>query len=330
MAEYRKQHLLPCLSLKCFVDPSGHVWTYDKQTNKSWHRIPEETGVISHFYSSTMPDGTLDTSIERTLNKIEDAAGEPYRKLVAGERLSEHQRFAFAHFLGAMYVRTEAMRRIAAHSQASDLHDYLVRSTTEAGFEQRLRRVFGREVEASLRDRIRDGVKDLSGYEITIPKENTFGVLAGGDLLAEVFMKMGWTTVTAEHHYFITCDNPIHRATDPQRGHAFYRDHGFLDTTAQVTFPMSPRKLLLMTHNQLAPPSITLPRALVILENFKRAHDAEKQVYAHLSDKRIGRLVAEFKDECPSLQIERIDGAKGFGKVRVTRKSPRSTSPERA
>ncbi len=98
-----------------------------------------------------MPDGSLNTSIEQTFNKIETDAASAYRKLVSGEILTDDDRLAFSHFLGAMYVRTTTMRRIAAQIYAHGYHMHQVLSVRhKPTFDRQLRRAFGDEVDPNL------------------------------------------------------------------------------------------------------------------------------------------------------------------------------------
>ena len=324
MAQYSKQHLLPRLSLEHFVDTKGHVWTYDKERGKNWHRIPDETGVISYFYSFEMPDGSLNTSIEQTLGKIEDDAAPVYRKLVGGEALTDGDRFVFSHFLGAMYVRTTTMRRIAAQAYAHDYHMHQVVSARhKPTFDRLLQRAFGNEVDPELKSYIREQIEDMSNRSVTIPKEYTLRVMRFGDEHANIFSKMSWTVATAAAHYFITCDNPINLAVHPATVHPIYGGHDFLNETAVVTFALSPKKLLLLTHQKNSPPAIVLPRNNVFEENRRRVFDADSFVYAHLHDRRIERIVADFKGKRPEFKTLGFDGTKGFGEIKVSRKRER-------
>ena len=317
MAQYRKQHLLPRLSLENFVDARGHVWTYDKVRGKTWNRIPEETGVISHFYSFVMPDGSLNTSIEQTFGKIEDAAAPVYRKLVSGEALTDDDRFAFGYFLGAMHVRTTTMRRIVAQIHAHGYHMHQVVSVRhKPTFDGLLRRAFGNEVDPELKSHIRDQVEDMSNHSITIPKEYTLGVIAAGDQLANIFSQMSWTVATAAAHYFVTCDNPVNRSVDPATVHPIYGDHGFLNKTAQVTFALSPKKLLLLTHETKSASAIVLPRDYVLKENRKRAFDADSFVYAHLKIAALKGLSLRTRGSDPRLKRKGLMEPRAFARSR--------------
>src|SRR5262245_62273969 len=112
--QYRLQHIVPRMVLEQFTDEKGHVWTYEKTGRSPRHAVPAETGVVAHFYSFEREDGSMDTTLEQTLNEFETEAKGPYEKLLNGEMLTGSDRYAFASFLGLMVVRTATYRRIAA------------------------------------------------------------------------------------------------------------------------------------------------------------------------------------------------------------------------
>ena len=115
------QHHTPRLHLQHFVDrgAGNRVWTYDKLSGRVWSASPDETAVETHFYSAELPDGTMDTRLEDVIGKIEDAAAPVYTALLEGKIPGPSQeRSAFARFVGLMYARTRAMRRMAGETAA--------------------------------------------------------------------------------------------------------------------------------------------------------------------------------------------------------------------
>jgi hypothetical protein len=94
------------------------VCTYDAVKGKSWFAAVAETAVESHFYSGELNDGTKDTLIETHLAEIESKAAPVYERLLRGDIPDQSQgRMDFAHFLGLMFSRTRAMRRMAAETR---------------------------------------------------------------------------------------------------------------------------------------------------------------------------------------------------------------------
>ena len=77
--QYRLQHIVPRMVLEQFTDQKGHVWTYEKTGRAPRHAVPEETGVVAHFYSFEREDGSMDTTLEQTLSQFETVAPAPSR-----------------------------------------------------------------------------------------------------------------------------------------------------------------------------------------------------------------------------------------------------------
>lgn len=86
-----------------------------------------------------------------------------------------------------------------------------------------------------------------------VSKESTLITLSASDRLTPILNKMKWCLVAAEHSYFISSDNPLVREVDPKTHHPIYGDNGFINKTAEVTFPLSPKVLLLLLWDESAP-----------------------------------------------------------------------------
>jgi len=138
----KSHHVIPRLHLANFVgdEPRGQVWTYDSLNLKSWSAIPDETATQTHFYSVPDQDGTMDTRIETMLSEFESRAAPHYRALLSGNVPVEQAKMEFAEFLGLMFSRTTAMRRMHAEitgrgiqiqQYATALHDGLSLSSCE-------------------------------------------------------------------------------------------------------------------------------------------------------------------------------------------------------
>ena len=329
MAEYRNQHVVPVLSLQHFTDQRGQVWSYDKTNGRTWSAIPEETGFITHFYSFEREDGTMDTTIEKLIGQIEAAAANGYEKLAAGEMIKGSDREAFAQFAGLMVSRTPTQRRIAAkiyalgmgvHLAATGQHEDAFKSMVE-----RMRKD-GLEVRDADLPTLRESMSDLSEFEVAIPKELTLRSLELADVLTRVFLDMKWSLWRPGGHYFITCDNPVVRNVDEKTVHAIMGDDGYMNKTAQVTLPLSPRMMVCMMWDKGWSWPVEMPREYVKAQNLHRAFNAENCLYAHLEDKRVLRLAQKYKDQRPDMDGGTFGGSKGFGSVVVPRRRPKRDS----
>ena len=324
---YRRQHIVPRMVLDNFKDQNGHVWTYDKAGTEPRHAIPEETAIIAHFYSWEREDGSMDASLEETINKLESEAKKPYEKMLSGEMVTGDDKAIMASFLGLMVVRTTTYRRLAAKSYTLMTGVHLAATATIPGaFEAMVRKLEerdGQKLAPGYIKHLRTTMRDLDGYELSVPKEFVLSTISHGHQYAEVFERMKWSLLKPESGYFVTSDNPVYRAADPRTAHPILGDHGFLNKTAQVTFPLSPQMMLLMTWEGQYPRVAPLERLYVDALNGNRAAGAEQYLYAHIADKRVARLAAQHKDRRPDIGGGEFDGAKGFGSFKVPRRRQR-------
>ena len=324
----KSHHTVPRLHLQHFAgqEPAGQVWAYDAVTGRTWSAIPEETAVQTHFYSAERDDGTMDPTIEVFLSEVEGRAAPVYENLLKGTIPGESQaRMDFSQFTALMYTRTTAMRRMAAQirGRGAQIHQYAYASNPEA-FEALTRRVEaekGGPIDPAIKEHIRQEMLNPSGnYTIEVSKESTFMALAASDRLTPLFYKMTWTLADAGEGYFITSDNPVVRWVDPKTCHPIYGDHGFLNKTVEVTFPLSPDKLLLLSWQGEVPARALFPREHVELANAARAAHSERYLYAHLHDVQVAQLAAGHKDSRPVMTTEGF-GPENFSPIEVARRA---------
>jgi Protein of unknown function (DUF4238) len=325
----KSHHYSPVLHLRNFVGnaPAGHVWTYDKQSGNSRSSIPEETGFETHFYSVERDDGTKDTTIEKFLADVESKAAPVYRDLLEGKLPEGQPKADFANFLAAMFARTPSLRRMFGEmkSRALQIHNYAY-GIDDRAFESFVKR--SGEGRAPLDEEgleaLRNALLDPSQFEIEVSRESTLRCLGVMDRLTPLFFKMGWTLVYSAHGYFITSDNALAKAVDPKSVSPFYGDGGFVNRTVEVTFPLSPKTMLLMTWAEKPRPQLEAPGEAVDGWNRARASNAERFLYAHIDDKRIAQLAAEQAHSRPGMTTQGF-GPKKFAKTRIRRKLSRST-----
>jgi hypothetical protein len=323
MNTLKRHHIIPRLHLQHFVDAGGRVWSYEKQSGKIWASLPEDTAVESHFYSGERPDGTMDTRIEEHLAKIESAAAPTYSALLRGEIPGETQERAdFAHVLGLMYSRTRAMRRVSAETYARFIQIQLYAQARQppafAAAIERYEAEIGRKLTAEEREAARRASLDPSQFEIEVPKDRTFPILAAADQLAPLLFRMNWWLMTAAEGVLITSDNPLVRTVRRGTVHPIYGDGGFLNPTAEITFPLSPTKLLLMAWSSVNRRAI-LPLDLVRRANIARAAQSELFLYASFNDPHIQQLANQFRDSRPTVKTEGL-GPTRFARVKVARR----------
>jgi hypothetical protein len=326
MMKPKSHHTIPRMHLQHFAGPerAGQVWTYDAVAGRQWSAIPDETCVQTHFYSAVAEDGTIDARVEEFLAQVEGRAAPVYEGLLAGRFPGNPQaRFDFAQFLALMHTRTTAMRRMAGEirGKGAQITSFAYASNPKA-FEVAIRGLEaerGEKIDPALKEEVRQAMLDPSNYTLEISKESTFMALAASEKLTPILDRMTWSLAEAQSGYFITSDNPVVREVDPKTRHPIYGDNGFLNETAEISFPLSPKVLLLLSWNPSAREIGALERDHVHKLNVVRAAHSERYLFAHIKDKRITDLAEKYKDSRPGLAVEGF-GPKRFAPIKVARR----------
>lgn len=320
-------HTIPRLHLQHFAgrQPPGQVWTYDAVAAKQWSAIPEETCVQTHFYSAERNDGTMDTRVEDFLAGVESRAAPVYEGLLKGIFPSKPQaRFDFAQFLALMYTRTTAMRRMFAkmHGHGAQILSYAYATNPKAfgGLIRRVEAEKGEQIDPAIKEDVKQRMLNPSGFVMEVSKESTLTALGASDKLTPILNDMKWSLIKPRHGYFITSDNPLVRQVDRRSSHPVYGDHGFMNKTVQVTFPISPKLLLLLSWKKYPLDHGVIERDDVHELNAVRAAHSDRYLFAHMKDRQIVRLADRFKNSRPDM-MTRGFGPKQFAPVEVPRRS---------
>jgi hypothetical protein len=324
----KSHHTVPRLHLQHFTgnEPAGQVWTYDAEAGREWSAIPEETSVQTHFYSVEQDDGTMDTRLEEFLAEVESKVAPIYENLLKGKLPGDEQgRMDFAQFLALMYMRTPAMRRMAAQirGRGAQIMSYAYASNEKA-FDRVTRELEakkGAPIDPEIKAKVRQEMLNPSGaYVMEVSKESTLMALGASDKLTPMLFQMKWTLIEADHGYFITSDNPLVRWVDPITRHPIYGDHGFENKTAEVTFPLSPKKLLLLSWQKELAEAASFPREHVDYENEKRAEHSDRFLHSHVQYKRIRTLAEKYKNSRPGMTTGGY-GPRTFAPIAIARRS---------
>ena len=323
----KRQHYIPRLHLRHFAGdtPKGRVWTYDAQAGTVRSATPENTAVQSHFYSIEADDGSMDTRVEDILALAESNAAPVYETLLRNEvpKNDTENRANFAYFLSLMYVRTPAMRRMAAEMAGRNLQImcYAYGSNVKAfdALNKRAEDDGVRRLNAEEKQRLRQDFLDPSKYTIQIAQESTLHILGTADKLAPILFNMTWSILEPQTNFFITTDNPLVREVDPESRHPIYGDHGFMNKTAEVIFPLAPQRLLLMSWNREAPEVSIFPGENVKRINRALAAHSDRYLYSHVRSDALARLAAKYKDSRPGMTTQG-SGPENFAKIEVRRR----------
>lgn len=135
----------------------------------------------------------------------------------------------------------------------------------------------------------------------------------------EIFLKMKWSVREAKNGFFITSDNPVVCRISRGTHRPIYRDHGFLNKTAEVTFPLSPKRLLVLMWDESINGVFPISRSQVNHENESRAEHSDKFLYAHFKHKNLMKMAHRYKDSRPGMMSTGF-GPEKFAKINVPRK----------
>jgi hypothetical protein len=288
----KKQHFVPELHLKHFVDAAGMVWTYDIRENGVRRSIPKETAVQTNFYSLRDKDGNYDDNIEQWLSTVESEASPGYEALLRGELPKGEPRNWFALFVACMYVRTPAMVRAGAETMGSAFQAFtnFVAKQPPEQFEASLGRFEAERgaIDPKVRANMQEFLKS-DRYRIQITREAGLRVLGAVQGLFPIFGSMGWAVLDASKQYFITSDYPVTRIS-PGKPHPIYGDGGFLNKDITVTMPLSPRRILHLRWGEDAGRVANIDREQVRALNKLRAVFSERYLFADRRDDGIRRL----------------------------------------
>lgn len=320
-----RQHITPVFHLTQFAGhhPKDCVWVYDRKEGSARPVAPNSAGFERHFYSVKRDDGSWDTQLDDWITGVEATAHPIYLELLAGIVPTDdaQAKADFAVYLSTIYARTKAMRRFAAETYAS-----LIQMTNHATaahpdvFESHIRLLEqdrGKPIDPKLKEEVRQAMLDPSDWIIEIPKERTIASLKFIDKLTDIFFSMHWSLVAPEKGFFITSDNPLIRRVEPRTRHPIHGDHGFRNRTAQVTFALSPKLVLILTWQKHLPRRWVVSRETVNELNHDLAAHAERFLYAHLDHKHIAKLSKKFGEKQPRGVQGLGDGH--FAEIRVKR-----------
>lgn len=241
--------------------------------------------------------------------------------MLAEEQLTAQERADFASFVAIMYVRSPYFRRVFAEHW---LHRIQLRGWIAAQTPERWRTHL-RDYETKrgpMTDEARENLRQVQlnpgSMRASVRAEISLLGMKLHDELAPLFWKMRWTIVTVTApNYLITSDSPVVKMvpTDLQRPFG----GGFTDKNAEVSFPLSRQKCLVMRWHPDAPATFTLSDPMFVAElNTLRALYAERFLFADRNDSAITELGQQYAQPAPGLVIS--GGPDEFSPVQIKRR----------
>lgn len=258
-SEPKDQHWVPQAYLRAWCDPASpvgyepYVWVFASGTREGKKRAPKKIFREPHLYS--FPEGTPNRyDLETKLSQLEGK----FRR-IRDERLAKHKPLirpdlvSLLAFVAAMHARTPRMRD---HHQEQFQHMLTVMEDLDAA----MKRATPAEREAEANRQYLPG--STSGPSLNMgqvrrmveyPMLAMFYPFFAAELKGYSKMQMTVLCTTAASP-FITSDAPV-AWFDPrtQGRQGIYAAVGLSNATIEVTMPLSPRQMLMLTWRPVSP-----------------------------------------------------------------------------
>ncbi len=275
---HKKQHYIPQSYLAAWCDPSTpaeqepYVWVFPKEGGGAQRKAPRNLFTETDMYTFQSPEGIRDLSLEHGLSGLESDFARVRRDVIAKRiELSAQDRIVLLAFVAATVSRTPKQRD---HWQAQ--------------WNQVL----------SHMDRMRDAVEKLAPEE-RAQLGNAFASVSSGNagmgyddvakLAAEPLQHSLVTTISTQLQLmytmdiaiistdddlgFITSDAPcVWFDPDSYKRPALYQAPGLGWPKIEVTLPISPSQLLLVSHSGLRGYQMTTTKIVDELNRRTRGH----------------------------------------------------------
>jgi hypothetical protein len=281
------------------------IWTFSKSRGTARPSRIEETGHQKNFYSVADKNGAYHDAIDQMLQRIESKAAVPYRMLLSGDIPRGQLRADFSSFVATCFSRSPAFIRSYAEGTARMMQLELRLSARDRKAFERLADSMEAETGEKVENRseVFEFLNDATRYTLGVSEKLGLKAIGFADGLAPILFSRGWAVVTAVGDSFITSDNPVYRWVPQETAHPIYGDGGFENARAEVTFPLSTNKMLLIAATVDTEEPVFVDADDVRHLNRMRAVNAEEFLFSHQNDERVQSMAREFKDTRPRMTI---------------------------
>lgn len=231
--KHKKQHIIPNCYLKSWCDPrtppgqSPFIWRISKDGTTKKNKSPEKSFTATDRYTIKMPDGERNFVIENTLAGIENDFMRVLVRIRRRERLNLFDKARLCVFTAAMHTRTIAM---GDHWKEMEqrVHDQVV---------------------ALEKQHNAPPITSLVTAEM-VEHAPQHLIAAGVEVQAPLLFRMPTTILVATDELgFITSDTPcVWFNPKWYKLPPFYRSPGLAQEDIEVTLPLTPHHMLLISH----------------------------------------------------------------------------------
>lgn len=229
----KKQHVIPNCYLKAWCDPRtppgrhSFIWRISKHGTQRKRKSPEKSFTASERYTIRLPNGKRNLALEDTLAGIEDRFVLVLKRVRRQQRLNPVDRAGLCIFATGMLTRTTAFGE-HWNKQLQELHDKVVA----------LEKAHNAEPTTSTQT-----------AELLEHAQQHVIVMSLPTVTPLLFQMPMTILVTNDELGFITSDNPC-VLFNPKwyKLPPFFRSPGLAQTDIEITLPLTPQHVLLISH----------------------------------------------------------------------------------
>lgn len=259
---HKGQHFIPSSYLSAWTDPntpSGqtpYVWLFPNGGGEGRRKAPENIFKETDLYTIPMPDGSRDLRLEHGLQQLEGGIKTLRREYIEARKQIPLVRFMkLMAFTSALKHRTPAVRD---HHRKEWGRILKVGEDLEAHMASKTPEERNRAVRSQLPRDPKNPSMSLNDVRKIIEQPIQIFLPAAMRMELPILTQMQSIFLMAPTgSEFITSDNPVVRYDpDMYKRPLMFRSPDLRFPNVEVTIPLSPRTLLLITHGQTPAPGI--------------------------------------------------------------------------
>lgn len=253
---HRKQHWIPQSYLSAWCDPDipenhePYVWMFSKDGHTAKHKAPKNIFWENEMYTIHRGNGERDLTLEHGLQGLEDFFARLRRdKLINRIELTPEDRALLLLFVAAMKVRTISQRDHMQKQwgEALKMMDSLAEQVAKMTKEEK-------EKFAAMQPLSSGSGKSLSREQVhnlaSKPLQHTLFpmIISQANIFSQMHIAIIGAKITPG---FITSDSPcVWFDPEAYKRPPFYRAVGLGYKTVEVTLPVSPEQIILISWNE--------------------------------------------------------------------------------
>lgn len=235
--EKKAQHVIPNCYLKAWCAPESlnkpdvnpYIWRISKDGSKRIKKSPENSFISNDHYTIKLPTGDRELVVEDTLAQLENKFVQIIPKIQKQENLTDEDRANLILFTAAMHSRTKGMGEWFKKTQ-TELHEAIVAM-----------------------EKLHNSPPKMSqASQKYIDHANPIAVAMLMKAEAPVMARMEMAIlVTDDPIGFITSDEPcLWFNPEAYKWPPFYRSPGLAQENIEVSLPLTPQHMLLISHKK--------------------------------------------------------------------------------